>query len=164
MNYPHYIPALATREFPSWSPEGVRIPAGLTDESWHNDAAPRFTLDTEGVMIWFWVEYADANLREIPGPRYTVYLLLPSEEWPGEWEDAGPAGGTEDLDEAVAIVVAAAYAAARHAGAGDALAMRLAFRRVFDAEWSDEALAERARGIAEAKGLWAEYIADEEVL
>ncbi len=43
----------------------------IKDESWHNDAAPRFTL-TEDESISLWVDHETPSNRENPGKRFTI--------------------------------------------------------------------------------------------
>lgn len=58
-------------EFPDFDPATLpAIPAGWTDQSWHNDACPCFNAGNGKVVF---IDYADPTLREWPeGKRFTV--------------------------------------------------------------------------------------------
>lgn len=62
-------------EFPDFGTMDVTIPAGFADSSWHNDVCPSYEKPVRpGVWLKVWVDYADADLREIGGPRFALQL------------------------------------------------------------------------------------------
>lgn len=80
-------------EFPDFVLD-VQIPAGFTDNSWHNDTMPNFIYDFgDCTLLKVWIDYADENMREHPGaPRFLVEydvegdstasgMLLASDNW-----------------------------------------------------------------------------------
>lgn len=55
------------REFPDFGELDVTLPAGFTDESWHNDAMPSFAKELpNGYFLKLWVDYADQSKSEVP--------------------------------------------------------------------------------------------------
>lgn len=60
-------------EFPDFDPATMpAIPAGWTDQSWHNDVCPSFTV-FDGVRVF--IDYADPALREFPeGERFSLHV------------------------------------------------------------------------------------------
>jgi hypothetical protein len=65
------------------------IPAGWTDQSWHNDTCPCFNAGNGNVVF---IDYADTDLREWPeSKRFTVQgdpeivdhndVLLETDDW-----------------------------------------------------------------------------------
>jgi hypothetical protein len=68
----------ATTCFPDWTyPEGFKLPEGWLDDSWHNDAMPKFVSKCGHYFLW--VDYADPANREY-GFDYGRFLLIRSEE------------------------------------------------------------------------------------
>lgn len=61
-------------EFPDFPPETMpRLPACLSDASWHNSVCPSFVCDALGVTVW--VDYLDPARREFiadNSPRYVA--------------------------------------------------------------------------------------------
>jgi hypothetical protein len=55
----------------------VTIPDGFRDDSYKNDAMPRFTRELpHGQTLTLWIDYADRALSEYPeGERFLVELL-----------------------------------------------------------------------------------------
>ena len=59
-------------EFPDFDSSLPTI-AGLTDQSWHNDACP--VLRNASGTVELWCDYADASAREFPdAPRFMLVL------------------------------------------------------------------------------------------
>ena len=79
-------------EFPDFVFD-VEIPEGFSDQSWHNDACPRFDKQLpNGTWLVLWVDYLDPNDRDYPKEkRFAVALndaeynyvvtLLESDSW-----------------------------------------------------------------------------------
>jgi len=64
-------------EFPDFVLD-VEIPAGFTDNSWHNDAMPNWIRELpDGQMVVLWIDYADPAKREIlpPSGRFILHLM-----------------------------------------------------------------------------------------
>lgn len=56
-----------SREFPAFPAADMpSVPSGWQDESWHNDACPRFTYQPkeEGALLWLWIDRADPTQRQ----------------------------------------------------------------------------------------------------
>lgn len=77
---------LYLREFPDFGLLGFSLPRGMVDESWHNDAFPRFALYSvegdEHPAVTLYVDYEDPAKRETPvdAGRFSVYLGEPVDE------------------------------------------------------------------------------------
>lgn len=58
-------------EFPDFEPSTMpQIPAGWTDQSWHNDSCPSFNTDADAIV---YIDYLNPQDREIPeGERFVV--------------------------------------------------------------------------------------------
>jgi hypothetical protein len=68
-------------EFPDYDVSTLPvIPAGFVDESWHNEACPRF--DHPALRLSLWIDYADPAQRELPEAR-RFYLQRCDEDWCG---------------------------------------------------------------------------------
>lgn len=78
-------------EFPHFTLD-VEIPDGFRDDSYRNDAMPRFTKELpESRELTLWVDYADRSLSEYDdNPRFLIELLdfdgnhidsVQSEDW-----------------------------------------------------------------------------------
>jgi hypothetical protein len=77
-------------EFPDFDPATLpAIPAGWTDQSWHNDACPSFNAGN-GMVVF--IDFADASLKEFEDTkRFTVHadpeihdsndVLFETDEW-----------------------------------------------------------------------------------
>jgi hypothetical protein len=77
-------------EFPDFDPATMpSIPAGWTDQSWHNDTCPSFNTGNGKVVF---VDFADVSLREWnDGKRFNVHVdpevadhnevLLETDDW-----------------------------------------------------------------------------------
>ena len=63
-------------EFPNFSLD-VPIPAGFTDNSWHNDAMPNWIRELpDGQMVVLWIDYADPALRDNPNnARFVLHVM-----------------------------------------------------------------------------------------
>jgi len=63
-------------EFPNFILD-VEIPAGFTDNSWHNNAMPSWHRElSDGRMVVLWIDYADSDLRDNPNnARYVLHLM-----------------------------------------------------------------------------------------
>ena len=63
-------------EFPDFKLD-VPIPAGFTDNSWHNDTMPNWIreLPDERMMV-LWIDYADPAMRDYPhNVRFVLHLM-----------------------------------------------------------------------------------------
>jgi hypothetical protein len=92
--------SLFEEEFPDFDPTTMpSIPAGWTDQSWHNDSCPSFNTG-KGVSVF--VDYADVSLREVQDdyPRFSVMCESGRDDIPVELLS------TNDWDEVLAFVAA----------------------------------------------------------
>lgn len=78
----------------------VAIPEGFEDQSWHNDAMPRFVKTlSDGRTLNIWIDYADRSLSDYPElPRFLAEILTAE----GEYTDENLA--TNDWQELLATV------------------------------------------------------------
>lgn len=62
-------------EFPGFKLD-VPIPAGFTDNSWHNNAMPCWVRELpDDRMMVLWIDYADASLRDHPNnARFVLHV------------------------------------------------------------------------------------------
>lgn len=92
---------LYLREFPAFGLLGFELPRAMVDESWHNDALPRFALYSvdgdEYPAVTLYVDYEDPSKRETPSDagRFSVYLGEPLDK---------PALQTNDLAEMLRFI------------------------------------------------------------
>ena len=63
-------------EFPDFKLD-VPIPAGFTDNSWHNDTMPNWIRELpDGQMILLWIDYADPVMRDHPkNARFVLHVM-----------------------------------------------------------------------------------------
>jgi hypothetical protein len=63
-------------EFPDFKLD-VPIPAGFTDNSWHNDTMPNWIRELpDGQMILLWIDYADPAMRDHPkNARFVLHVM-----------------------------------------------------------------------------------------
>ena len=64
--------------FPEWTvPEGFDLPEGWKDDSWHNDAMPKFVSPCG--FYFLWVDYENPDHREW-GRNFKRYLIVKVQE------------------------------------------------------------------------------------
>jgi len=59
-------------EFPDFGVMDVEIPKGFIDDSWHNDAMPRFVNEKDLMVLW--VDFENRDLSDMPScARFGLY-------------------------------------------------------------------------------------------
>lgn len=92
-------------EFPDFTLD-VEIPAGFIDQSWHNDAMPKFerTLP-DGRTMTLWVDYLDPALSEFGNfpthKRFTLVIGTDDQRWTGAETELTYTNNWQDILNAI---------------------------------------------------------------
>ena len=57
-------------EHPDFGELEFPIPIGFIDSSWHNDNCPSWYDEQSHLKLW--IDYADPDMRDSPGPRFAL--------------------------------------------------------------------------------------------
>ncbi len=84
-------------EHPDFGEMEFQIPAGFVDSSWHNDSCPSWFDEQSWLKLW--IDYADPDKRESPGPRFAL------QQYNSDHEFVDELLRSDDFDEVLCAVM-----------------------------------------------------------